>query len=145
MWFDDDPLGLPGDEDGGALCSWYVFSAMGFYPVTPGNGLYAIGTPFFKKVQIKLPDGKTFTVKADNVSKQNKYIQSAQLNGEELNRAWIKHSEITEGGTLEAAVQEQIALREAFTATVTSESGTVILNESGAALSGLARSISVLG
>jgi predicted alpha-1,2-mannosidase len=101
MWFDDTPLGLPGDEDGGALCSWYVFSAMGFYPVTPGNGLYAIGSPFFKKVQIKLPDGKTFTVKADNVSKQNKYIQSAQLNGEELNRAWIKHSEITDGGTLE--------------------------------------------
>ena len=101
MWFDDTPLGLPGDEDGGALCSWYVFSAMGFYPVTPGNGLYAIGSPFFKKVQIKLPNGIIFTVKADNVSKQNKYIQSAQLNGEELNRAWIKHSEITEGGTLE--------------------------------------------
>lgn len=101
MWFDDSPLGLPGDEDGGALCSWYVFSAMGFYPVTPGNGLYAIGSPFFKNVEIKLPDGKTFTVKADNVSKQNKYIQSAQLNGKELNRAWIKHSEITEGGTLE--------------------------------------------
>lgn len=101
MWFDDSPLGLPGDEDGGALCSWYVFSAMGFYPVTPGNGLYAIGSPFFKKVQIKLPDGKIFTVKADNVSRQNKYIQSAQLNGEELNRAWIKHSEITDGGTLE--------------------------------------------
>jgi predicted alpha-1,2-mannosidase len=101
MWFDDDPLGLSGDEDGGALCSWYVFSAMGFYPVTPGNGLYAIGSPFFKKVQIKLPDGKTFTVKADNVSKRNKYIQSAKLNGEELNRAWIRHSEITAGGTLE--------------------------------------------
>ena len=101
MWFDDDPLGLPGDEDGGALCSWYVFSAMGFYPVTPGNGLYAIGSPFFKKVRIKLPDGKTFTVKADNVSKRNKYIQSAKLNGESLNRAWIRHSEIIKGGNLE--------------------------------------------
>lgn len=101
MWFDDDPLGLPGDEDGGALCSWYVFSAMGFYPVTPGNGLYAIGSPFFEKIQIKLPDYKTFTIKTNNFSKRNKYIQSAKLNGKEFNRAWISHSEITAGGTLE--------------------------------------------
>lgn len=100
MWFDDSPLGLPGDEDGGALCSWYIFSAMGFYPVTPGNGLYAIGSPFFEKIQIELPDGKTFTVKANHCSKRNKYIQSATLNGKELNRAWISHSEITAGGTL---------------------------------------------
>ena len=90
------PIGLPGDEDGGALCSWYVFSALGFYPVTPGNGLYAIGSPFFERSQIKLPDGKTFTVKAKNCSKRNKYIQSAKLNGKEFNRAWLKHSEITE-------------------------------------------------
>jgi len=101
MWFDDDPLGLSGDEDGGALCSWYVFSAIGFYPVTPGNGLYTIGSPFFKKVQIKLTDGKTFTVKADNVSGRNKYIQSAKLNGQPLDRTWIKHSEIVQGGKLE--------------------------------------------
>ena len=101
MWFDDAPIGLPGDEDGGALCSWYVFSAMGFYPVTPGNGLYAIGSPFFEKTRIKLPDGKTFTVNAKNCSKRNKYIRSAKLNGKELNRAWITHSEIAAGGTLE--------------------------------------------
>ncbi|MDY0099399.1 MAG: GH92 family glycosyl hydrolase [Bacteroidales bacterium] len=100
MWFDDDPLGLPGDEDGGALCSWYVFSAMGIYPVTPGNGLYAVGTPFFEKIRIKLPDGKTFTIKAKNLSKKNKYIQSAELNGSEFNRAWISHDEIVAGGTL---------------------------------------------
>jgi len=101
MWFDDDPLGLAGDEDGGALCSWYVFSAIGFYPVTPGNGLYAIGSPFFEKVQIKLQGGKTFTVKAKNCSKRNKYIQSARLNGKVFDRAWIKHSEIISGGKLE--------------------------------------------
>ncbi|HOF20555.1 MAG TPA: GH92 family glycosyl hydrolase [Bacteroidales bacterium] len=101
LWFDDDPLGLPGDEDGGALCAWYVLSAMGFYPVTPGNGLYAIGTPFFKKVSINLPDGKIFTIKARNISKKNKYIQSAKLNGKPFDRAWIRHSEITGGGTLE--------------------------------------------
>ena len=101
MWFDDSPLGLPGDEDGGALCAWYVLSAMGFYPVTPGTGLYAIGSPFFKKIQIFLPDGNTFTVRARNCSKQNKYIQSARLNGAAFNRSWIRHSEITAGGTLE--------------------------------------------
>jgi predicted alpha-1,2-mannosidase len=101
MWFDDSPLGLSGDEDGGALCSWYVFSAMGFYPVTPGSGLYAIGSPFFPKVEIKLPNGELFTIKSDNVSKKNKYIQSAKLNGEELNTAWIRHTDITAGGMLE--------------------------------------------
>jgi predicted alpha-1,2-mannosidase len=101
MWFDDAPIGLPGDEDGGALCSWYVFSALGFYPVTPGNGLYAIGSPFFESSKISLPGGKTFTVKAKNCSKQNKYIQSAKLNGKEFNRAWLKHTEIAAGGTLE--------------------------------------------
>ena len=109
MWFDDDPLGLSGDEDGGALCSWYVFSAMGFFPVTPGNGLYAIGSPFFKKVKIKLGNGKTFMVKARNVSKQNKYIQSATLNDETFNRAWIKHSEIVQGGTLEFVMGDRPA------------------------------------
>jgi predicted alpha-1,2-mannosidase len=100
MWFDDDPLGLSGDEDGGALCSWYVFSAMGFYPVTPGTGIYAIGTPFFKETVIKLPGDKTFTIKAENYSSKNKYIQSAKLNGRDFNRAWITHSELTSGGKL---------------------------------------------
>ena len=57
LWFSDSPLGLPGDEDGGAMCTWYVFSAMGFI-VTPGTGLYAIRSPFFDKVEIELPDGK---------------------------------------------------------------------------------------
>jgi predicted alpha-1,2-mannosidase len=107
MWFDDAPIGLPGDEDGGALCSWYVFSAMGFYPVTPGNGLYAIGSPFFEKTEIKLPDGKIFTIKAKNSSKKNKYIQSASLNGKVLDRAWITHTEITAGGILEFAMGDR--------------------------------------
>lgn len=101
MWFDDSPLGLAGDEDGGALCSWYIFSAMGFYPVTSGSNLYAIGSPFFTKVTIDLPGGKTFTVDAKNCSKTNKYIQSARLNGQEINRAWLTHSEISGGGKLE--------------------------------------------
>ncbi len=101
MWFDDSPLGLSGDEDGGALCSWYMFSAMGFYPVTTGTGLYAIGSPFFEKMVIRLKDGKKFRLIANNCSKKNKYIQSAKLNGSDFNRCWIKHTEIVRGGVLE--------------------------------------------
>ena len=100
MWFDDKPMGIPGDEDGGGLCSWYVFSAMGFFPVTPGSGEYALGSPFFESVKIKLPDGKSFSVVARNCSRKNKYIQSATLNGEELNRPFINHSDIINGGKL---------------------------------------------
>ena len=100
MWFDDRPLGIPGDEDGGGLCSWYVFSAMGFYPVTPGSGEYAIGSPFFNSIKIQLPDGKTFSVIAKNCSKKNKYIQTATLNGNELKRPFINHIDIVQGGKL---------------------------------------------
>jgi predicted alpha-1,2-mannosidase len=101
LWFDDSPLRLPGDEDGGALCAWYVLSAMGFYPVTPGTGLYALGSPFFEGIQIALPGGETFTIEAKDCSDRNKYIQSARLNGEMLDRSWILHSEIAAGGILE--------------------------------------------
>jgi predicted alpha-1,2-mannosidase len=107
IWFDDDPLGLSGDEDGGALCGWYVLSAIGFYPVTPGNGLYAIGSPFFKKVRINLPDGKTFFIYSKNGSKRNKFIQSAKINGKEFNRAWLRHSEIISGGKLKFRMSER--------------------------------------
>ncbi len=100
MWFDDKPMGIPGDEDGGGLCSWYVFSAMGFFPVTPGSGEYSIGSPFFESVRIELPDGKTFKVIAKNCSGKNKYIQSAFLNGKELNHPFISHSDIMNGGRL---------------------------------------------
>lgn len=100
LWFDDRPVGIPGDEDGGGLCSWYVFSAMGFFPVTPGSGEYAIGSPFFNAVTIQLPGGKTFSVIARNCSKKNKYIQSASLNGKELNKSFIRHADIIRGGKL---------------------------------------------
>jgi len=107
MWFDDRPLGIPGDEDGGALCSWYVFSAMGFYPVTPGSGEYAIGSPFFSKIEIELPNGQTFTVNAKDCSKKNKYIQSATLNGKVLNRPFILHTDIAQGGKLNFVMGEK--------------------------------------
>jgi predicted alpha-1,2-mannosidase len=107
MWFDDSPLGLSGDEDGGAMCAWYVLSAMGFYPVTPGTGIYAIGSPVFEKVEIDLPNGKTFSVEAKNNSKRNKYIQSASLNGQSINRPWLTHEELMSGGVLNLEMGER--------------------------------------
>lgn len=107
LWFDDRPSGIPGDEDGGGLCSWYVFSAMGFYPVTPGSGEYAIGTPFFSSIKIHLPNGKIFSVVADDCSKRNKYIRSAELNGRALSRPFISHADIMAGGKLHLVMVER--------------------------------------
>jgi predicted alpha-1,2-mannosidase len=100
IWFDDSPLGLPGDEDGGAMCAWYVFSAIGFYPVTPGTGMYALGSPLFDRAVIELPGGKAFSVVALNNSAKKKYIQSAYLNGKQITRPWITPKEIMKGGKL---------------------------------------------
>ncbi len=86
VWYGDGPLGIPGDDDGGETSSWYVFSAIGFYPVCPGTPVYEIGSPIFQKTTIRLGNGKLFTILANNVSAQNKYIQSAQLNGKPLKR-----------------------------------------------------------
>ncbi len=101
MLFYDDVMGLPGDEDGGGMSAFVVFSKMGFFPVTPGVPVYAIGSPFFETATISLPDGKKFTVKARNFSEENKYIQSAKLNGKPLERSWFSHSELVGGGVLE--------------------------------------------
>jgi predicted alpha-1,2-mannosidase len=100
VWYGDGPLGIPGDDDGGATSSWYVLSAIGFYPVCPGSPVYEIGSPIFERTTIRLGNGKLFTITAHGVSAQNKYIQSAQLNGKPLNRAWFRHSDIADGGAL---------------------------------------------
>jgi predicted alpha-1,2-mannosidase len=100
IWYGDGPLGIPGDDDGGETSSWYVFSAMGFYPVCPGSPVYEIGSPIFAKTTIRMGNGKEFTVVADHVSAQNKYIQSVTLNGQPLNKPWFLHSDIANGGTL---------------------------------------------
>ena len=85
-WFRNDLMGIPGDEDGGGLSAFYVFSAMGFYPITPGIPEYQIGSPLFNKVKIHLQNGKTFNIVAKNNSTINKYIQSARLNGKEVDK-----------------------------------------------------------
>ena len=99
-WFRNDVMGIPGDEDGGGLSSWYVFSAMGFYPVTPGKAEYVLGSPIFEEVKIDLGDGKKFVIKAPFVSKQNKYIQSVKLNGVDFEGYILPHDAIAKGGTL---------------------------------------------
>ncbi len=100
VWYGDGPLGVPGDDDGGAMSSWYVLSAMGFYPVCPGNPVYEIGSPLFEKSVIRLANGKQFAITARNVSAQNKYVQSAELNGKPLNRPWFRQSDLAQGGEL---------------------------------------------
>ncbi|MCK5815269.1 MAG: GH92 family glycosyl hydrolase [Flavobacteriaceae bacterium] len=92
--------GICGNEDMGSLTSWYILSAMGIYPVTPGSTTYAIGSPILEEATMQLKDGKTFTIKATNTNKENVYIQSATLNGKEFNQTYIDHKEITAGGTL---------------------------------------------
>lgn len=100
QWFRNDLMGVPGDEDGGGMSSFVVFSQMGFYPVTPGKPEYSIGSPFFDHVKIDLGDGKSFEIEAVNNSSENKYIQSATFNGNSLDKPWISHEAIIEGGKL---------------------------------------------
>lgn len=92
--------GLSGNEDCGQMSAWYVLSSLGFYSVTPGQTYYAIGTPHFKKAKIHLENGNTFSIVANNLSKTNKYIQSARLNGNVLEVAQLNHDDITKGGKL---------------------------------------------
>lgn len=94
------PGGICGNEDMGSLSSWYVLSAMGIYPVAPGDGIYAIGSPAFEEATIQLGQGRSFTIKTENNSKANKYIQSATLNGKAFSQTWITHEEIMKGGVL---------------------------------------------
>ncbi|KAA2241345.1 glycoside hydrolase family 92 protein [Chitinophaga agrisoli] len=101
VWFKDNIFGIPGDEDGGGMTAFVVFSSMGFYPITPGLPIYTIGSPVFSKVTIDLPNGKQFTLIAKDCSTTNKYIQRAKLNGKELNTPFFTHEQLNNGGKLE--------------------------------------------
>lgn len=101
QWFRNDLMGVPGDEDGGGMSAFVAFSQMGFYPVTPGSPTYNIGSPVFTDVKVDMGGGNTFEIKAHNASEENKYVQSARLNGVELNQPWFNHSDIAAGGLLE--------------------------------------------
>ncbi|MBB3699896.1 GH92 family glycosyl hydrolase [Flammeovirga yaeyamensis] len=95
------PDGLCGDEDNGQTSAWFVFSALGMYPVAPGTGQYIIGSPEFEKASMKLENGNTFTVIANNNSEENVYIQSAKLNGKDFNLTYLTHDQIMAGGKIE--------------------------------------------
>ena len=98
--YKNEPNGHCGNEDCGQMSSWYVFSALGFYPGNPAQGIYSFGSPIFDKATINLENGKRFVVETINNSKNNKYIQSIVLNGENVYRNYIRHDEIMQGGKL---------------------------------------------
>ena len=101
------PAGLCGNEDCGQMSAWYVFSAMGFYPVNPVSGEYEIGTPLFPEMRLNLGNGKTFTVLAPNVSRENIYIQSVKVNGQPYDKSYITHQQIMDGATIEFVMGSQ--------------------------------------
>ena len=101
------PAGLCGNEDCGQMSAWYVFSAMGFYPVNPVSGEYEIGTPLFPEMRLNLNNGKTFTVLAPNVSRENIYIQSVKVNGQPYDKSYITHQQIMDGATVEFVMGNQ--------------------------------------
>ena len=100
-FYKPEPDGLIGNEDCGQMSAWYILSASGIYEVTPGSAVYAFGTPLFKEIKYNLENGKTFTIKAPNVSAKNIYIQSARLNGAAYSRSFFTHADIMKGGGLE--------------------------------------------
>lgn len=100
MQYKNEPYGHCGNEDCGQMSSWYVFSALGFYPVNPAQGAYILGIPLFEKAEIKLPGDKKFTISTQNFSGKNTYIKEILLNGKVIKRGFITHSEITQGGEL---------------------------------------------
>ena len=94
------PNGLCGNDDCGQMSAWYMFSAMGFYPVNPVSGEYVFGAPQLPEFVLHLADGKTFTIKAEGLSEDNKYVKSITLNGEPYTKNFISHADIVKGGTL---------------------------------------------
>ena len=94
------PDGLSGNEDCGQMSAWYVLSALGFYPIAPGNPVYQIGRPLVNNANIKLENGKSIQIKCQNQTKENKYVQSVTWNGQLLLTMEISHETLMQGGTL---------------------------------------------
>lgn len=95
------PDGLGGNDDCGQMSAWYIFSALGFYPIAPGSLNYELGSPGVVKATINLENGKTFSIKTSSQSDKNVYVKKVLLNGKQLNRTYITHDEITKGGEIE--------------------------------------------
>lgn len=99
--YKNDIRGLGGNDDCGQMSAWYIFTAMGFYPVCPGTDQYVLGAPYVPYLKLALPNGKTFEIKASGVNDQKRYVQSVKLNGELYSKLYITHNDILNGGTLE--------------------------------------------
>ena len=104
-FYSDRPDGYCGDEDNGQTSAWYVFSALGFYPVTPALGQYAIGTPYFREVRLRLPEGRELLIKASET--KHPYIQSVQFNGKSWDKTYLDYAELLKGGTLSFTLGDQ--------------------------------------
>ncbi len=102
-----EPHGLCGNDDCGQMSAWYIFSVMGFYPVAPGSNEYVIGSPCVDKATISLENGKKFKITAENLSEKNIYIKEVLLNGKKLERSFLTHKEIVNGGELKFVMQDQ--------------------------------------
>lgn len=92
--------GLCGNDDCGQMSAWYIFSAMGFYPVCPGSDQYVLGAPYFREMKVRLENGKVLYIKAPKVSRTNRYVRSVRLNGKPYDKAYITHSDLINGGEL---------------------------------------------
>lgn len=103
----DRPDGLAGNDDVGQMSAWYVFTALGFYPVAPGSGEYILGRPFLPKTAMRLPNGKTFTIVAEGLDDRHTYVGSVSLNGKPLQRTFLRHDEILAGGELRFSMQAE--------------------------------------
>ena len=107
LWFCDGPLGICGDEDGGAMTAWHVFNAMGFFPVAPGEPVYAIGSPFFESIELDIGGGRTFTIQAEGANAKRKYIQRAWLNDQPHGKPWFAHDDLRDGAELRLEMGER--------------------------------------
>ena len=93
--------GLHGNDDCGQMSAWYIFTAMGFYPVCPGSDQYVLGAPYVPSCKLTLPGGKVFLIKAPGVSDKKRYVKEVRLNGQPYDKLYLTHSDIMKGGTLE--------------------------------------------
>lgn len=105
--YKNTPGGLSGNDDGGQMSAWYVFSSLGFYPVCPGTPVYVIGSPQFEKAVLNLESGKKFTIRAKMIGKDNRYIQSATLNGKNYTKNYITHEDIVKGGEVKFVMGDE--------------------------------------
>ena len=98
--YGNKPNSLSGNDDCGQMSAWYIFTCLGFYPVCPGSDYYVIGAPQLKKAVLNLSNGKKFSMTANNLSAENKYVQSVQVNGKALDNPFLPFAEVKNGGTI---------------------------------------------